>query len=124
MWSDFMLKHIGDEWECVNNDHYIHLRKSKEYISKKLDETDLLTQAAEECSELIQALMKRYRIITKHNPTTTTESDNKDNIIEEWSDLCLVMELLGYEADPVITQKKKERWAKRLKDFDDGKEII
>lgn len=85
------------------------------YIKENLTEKDLIVQAIEECSELIQALSKRYRIIEGVNPTTKFPHENMEDIVEEWTDVRTVMSLLSIGTDLVQVDNKFLRWSNRIK---------
>lgn len=91
-----------------------------EYIAEHLKDTELLAGLAEEASELAQAALKLRRAIDGTNPTPVTESEARDNLIEEIADVLFCMEMLGYDSKSVqrltaaIREAKTPRWAKRL----------
>lgn len=90
--------------------------EKKEFITSKLSKRTLIEQAAEECGELIQALLKYIRASKmSDSPTPISEKEAMDNIIEEFTDVMLSMELLGFDKiDKDIRDKKLERTYKRL----------
>lgn len=88
----------------------------KEFITTRLSKRTLIEQAAEECGELIQALLKYIRASKmSDSPTPISEKEAMDNIIEEFTDVVLSMELLGFDKiNKDIRDKKLERTFKRL----------
>lgn len=84
------------------------------YVKENLTESSLLEQAAEECVELAHALLKLSRIKRKENPTPTSNDDAVQNLFEEWSDLYLVMNMIGVDADYNLIQEKLNRWVNRI----------
>lgn len=90
--------------------------EKKEFITSKLSKRTLIEQAAEECGELIQALLKYIRASKmSDSPTPVSEKEAMDNIIEEFTDVVLSMELLGFDKiNKDIRDKKLERTYKRL----------
>ena len=85
------------------------------YIKENLTEKDFVIQAIEECSELIQALSKRYRIIEGVNPTTKSPDENMEDVVEEWTDLWMIMSILNIGADLAQVDYKFLRWSNRIK---------
>lgn len=88
----------------------------KEFITTRLSKRTLIEQVAEECGELIQALLKYIRASKmSDSPTPISEKEAMDNIIEEFTDVVLSMELLGFDKiNKDIRDKKLERTFKRL----------
>lgn len=105
-------KVYGEEKKVYGED------EKKEFITSKLSKRTLIEQAAEECGELIQALLKYIRASKmSDSPTPVSEEEAMNNIIEEFTDVMLSMELLGFDKiDKAIRDKKLERTFKRLKE--------
>ena len=91
-----------------------------EYIRKSLTREDLLLQLAEECAELGHAGLKMARVLIGRNPTPITRPEAFNNLIEEYADVLLCMEVLGMETTEVnsmireIQAEKLERWKQRI----------
>lgn len=81
---------------------------------------EILTQLAEEASELAQAALKYRRTLSNSNPTPVTRRQAEDKLLEEIADVKLCLHVAGFEAvrhkisvNRTITAKA-ERWLKRL----------
>ena len=91
-----------------------------EYIRKSLPKEVLLLQLAEECAELGKAALKLSRVLDGRNPTPVKRPEAFNNLIEEYADVLLCLEVLGMETSEVITQvgeiipEKLDRWVQRL----------
>ena len=92
-----------------------------EFIRENLSQEELLTQLAEECSELSKAALKLRRVYNGENPTPIRRDDAFDNVIEEIADVYLCIAVLGLD-EPFhqrkickIMEAKTDRWAQRLK---------
>ena len=91
-------------------------------IRRYLDEPELLTQLAEEATELAHAALKLRRAYTGTNPTPVSTEDAYDNLLEEVADIADCLTVLDYvgDADMEIIRKtatyKLHRWAERLKE--------
>ena len=92
-----------------------------EFIRENLSQEELLTQLAEECSELSKAALKLRRVYNGENPTPVRRPEAYDNVIEEIADVFLVIDVLGFsdlehmKKIVKIMESKTERWAQRLK---------
>lgn len=87
----------------------------RNFIKAKLDRRTLLEQAAEEASELTQALLKLIRAEKlSNNPTPVNKADALANVKEELDDLLLVLELLGLGTVRKSNESKISRWCYRL----------
>ncbi len=103
-----------------------YLSHAIEYGTKLVKVTDEVSlddrcmQLAEECSELIQAILKRERYINGTNRPDKFIGDILDNMIEEMADVSLCLETLIipddglYEEVEKIKNQKLERWLKRI----------
>lgn len=89
-------------------------------IVDALSTDDLLVQAAEEASELVQALTKYYRAMHGTNPTPITVAEARKSLIEEIADVNVAVEAvrlkLGISCDDIaeVEVAKIERWERRL----------
>ena len=93
------------------------IRKCIETIQNKVPMPDILDQLAEEAVELSHAALKLARIKRGTNPTPVSEEDATANVIEEWSDLALIMKyILELEPDGKIIYSKLNRWNDRIED--------
>ena len=91
-----------------------------EYIRNSLTKEDLLLQLAEECAELGKAGLKMARVLIGRNPTPIKRPEAFNNLIEEYADVLLCMEVLGMETEEVysmireIQAEKLARWKQRI----------
>lgn len=74
----------------------------------------LLDQLAEEATELAHAALKASRILRDENPTPVTLHEAESMVIEEWTDLCLVADVIGISLNEDIYDEKLNRWISRL----------
>jgi NTP pyrophosphatase (non-canonical NTP hydrolase) len=81
---------------------------------------EIMTQLAEEASELAQAALKYRRTLSNANPTPVTRREAEDKLLEEIADVKLCLHVAGFEAvrhkievNRTISAKA-ERWLKRL----------
>lgn len=91
-------------------------------ISRMLPLAELLTQLAEEASELSQAALKYLRTLSNANPTPVTRREVEEKLLEEIADVTLCLHVAGFEKvrDKIqvnrIISSKAERWLKRLEE--------
>ena len=85
-----------------------------ESIYSRTKTVTLLDQLAEEATELAHACLKASRILRKENPTPITLHEAESMVIEEWTDLCLVADVIGISLDEDIYDAKLSRWTARL----------
>lgn len=85
-----------------------------ESISSRYETKTLLDQLAEEATELAHAALKASRIMRGENPTPVTLHEAESMVIEEWTDLCLVADVIGLNLDEDIYDGKLNRWEHRL----------
>ena len=83
-------------------------------ISSRTKTVTLLDQLAEEATELAHAALKASRIMRGENPTPVTLRDAEAMVTEEWTDLCLVADVIGLSLDEDIYDSKTQRWISRL----------
>lgn len=76
---------------------------------------------AEEATELAHAAQKMARLLRKENPVSKdlTEEGIHDNLIEEYSDVCLMAQDLGLNPNKDIAKAKTERFFERVTHKDD-----
>lgn len=81
---------------------------------------EIMTQLAEEASELAQAALKYRRTLSNANPTPITRREAETKLLEEIADVKLCLHVAGLEevrhkiqVNRTITQKA-DRWMKRL----------
>jgi len=87
------------------------------YVKENVDQTTILLQLAEECSELAQQALKLVRIYEGKNPTPVTAIEASDGLHEEIADVFVVLDCLeGVNFDRIteIHDAKLKRWCKRL----------
>ena len=98
---------------------------TRDYITKRLSESERYAQLAEECNELGKAALKIRRIITPGaSPTLMTIEAALDNLHEEFADVLVCCDVLPLDWAKIhnIERKKSERWAKRLRDARRGEQ--
>ena len=88
---------------------------SIQYITTRVTGAALYEQMAEEAAELAHAALKLSRIARGENPTPTTLCEAMEHLVEELSDLALILEVAGQQPDPEQMDKKLARWVARLK---------
>lgn len=71
-------------------------------------------QLAEEATELAQAAIKMSRILRGENPAPVTPEFVEHMIIEEYSDVLNIIDLLGIIDDKDLRREKMRRWIARL----------
>ena len=95
-----------------------HLDVVREY----LDPEELLTQLAEEATELAKAALKLRRAYSGINPTPVTSKDAFEDLMEEIADVANCLTVLGFDRSidrmrvARIGQEKMARWANRLEE--------
>ena len=89
-------------------------------IREMMPLAEVMTQLAEEASELAQAALKYRRTLSNANPTPVTRHEAEILLLEEIADVKLCLHVAGFEAvrhkiqvNRTITAKA-ERWLKRL----------
>ena len=85
-------------------------------IIDKVSMPALYAMLAEEAAELAHAACKAFRYTEGSNPTPLTSDDIYDMLIEEFSDVALIANILGIHPDEDIMQAKMQRWEERLSD--------
>lgn len=85
-----------------------------DFLAYNVPEPAILEQAAEECAELGQALLKLARILRNENPTPVTAETAVKNVIEELSDVALCMRVLRFAPDISQEEYKCKRWINRV----------
>lgn len=85
-----------------------------ESISSRYETKTLLDQLAEEATELAHAALKASRIMRGENPTPVNIREAESKLVEEWTDLCLVADVMGLSLDKDIYDGKLNRWQSRL----------
>lgn len=95
---------------------YNALMDSTRIIKDGLSEASLYEQLAEECCELAHACLKKSRVLRGKNPTPVTVEQASQSVLEEYTDICVVSEVLGLHGDTDLFWDKMERWACRIID--------
>ena len=85
-------------------------------VRDKVSMPALYAMLAEEAAELAHAACKAFRYTEGSNPTPLTSDDIYDMLIEEFSDVALIADILGISPDEDIMQAKMQRWEERLSD--------
>lgn len=93
---------------------------SIDQIREMMPLAEVMTQLAEEASELAQAALKFRRTLSNANPTPVGRREAEKKLLEEIADVKLCLHVAGFEAvrhkiqvNRTITEKA-ERWLKRL----------
>ena len=84
-----------------------------QYIKRVIGEAALYEQLAEECAELAHAALKKARKLRGENQTPLADTEINDQLIEEFTDLILVSDILSMEPSQKILAYKLQRWAHR-----------
>ena len=89
-------------------------------IREMMPLAEVMTQLAEEASELAQAALKYRRTLSNSNPTPITRREAEEKLLEEIADVKLCLHVSGFEAvrhkiqvNRTITAKS-QRWLQRL----------
>lgn len=94
------------------------LKSNINRIKQLLSTEEILAQLEEECAELIQAASKLRRAINGDNPTPVTVDEATNMITEEFADVLLCLDILGFKPDDrqiaKIQHRKALRWVSRL----------
>ena len=68
-------------------------------VRMKMSTRTMLEQLAEEAAELSQAALKLIRAMGDENPTPVTREEAENNLVEEATDVMLVLETLCVAVD-------------------------
>lgn len=71
---------------------------------------------AEEAAELAKAALKTARVMRKENPTPVTLDDAAREVVVEYSDLRIYIDILRIFVDAEVYDDKKQRFIERLKE--------
>lgn len=72
---------------------------------------------AEEATELAKAALKMARVLRGENPTPVTEEEARKELIEEITDVAILMADLGIMPDEKLGHEKIKRFWERQKEF-------
>lgn len=89
---------------------------SKNYVASQLSQAALFEQLAEECTELAQAALKMARLERGENPTPMLLEEIQANLVEEISDVDLVLSVLNINPSARIQERKLARWVGRIEE--------
>lgn len=84
------------------------------YIYNETPKAALYEQLAEEASETASAAAKVARILRGESPTPVTLNEACAKLVEELTDLKVVIDVLALKADSETYDKKLLRWFERL----------
>lgn len=90
-------------------------------VREHLSQEELLTQLAEEATELAHAALKLRRANMATNPTPVLSADAYANLLEELADVKNCVSALGFDhvVDQMhvtrVARQKMQRWVDRLK---------
>ena len=90
------------------------------YIRNRMTEPALYEALAEEATELAMAALKYARVLRGENPTHLKKDEVKNNLIEEFTDVHCVADVINLTVDPEIKSYKFHRWYERLKEVENG----
>ena len=76
----------------------------------------LFEGVAEEAAELAKAALKVARVMRKENPTPVTLDDAAREVVLEYTDLRIYIDILRIYADGEAYDEKKQRFIERLKE--------
>ena len=85
-------------------------------IIKQVGAPALFEGAAEEAVELAKAALKVARIMRKENPTPVTLDEAAREVVVEYSDLRVYIDILRILVDAEVYDDKKQRFIERLKE--------
>lgn len=105
---------MSDIWDGENMNR-------KNYVASQLSQAALFEQLAEECTELAQVALKMARLERGENPTPMLLEEIQANLVEEISDVDLVLSVLCIAPSACIQEKKLERWVGRIEKAREGK---
>lgn len=90
--------------------------EARQWVFDHVDENATILGLIEECSETIQAAMKRYRAINAGNPTPVTPTHALLMLREETGDLLMMLDAYGLLPTGISTDHNPKwlRWAQRL----------
>ena len=85
-------------------------------IIKQVGAPALFEGVAEEAVELAKAALKVARIMRKENPTPVTLDEAAREVVVEYSDLRVYIDILRILVDAEVYDDKKQRFIERLKE--------
>lgn len=85
-------------------------------IIKQVGAPALFEGVAEEAVELAKAALKVARIMRKENPTPVTLDEAAREVVVEYSDLRVYIDILRILVDGEVYDEKKQRFIERLKE--------
>lgn len=90
------------------------LENKRSIVLNTIGEAAAYEQLAEECSELCKAALKKVRYLCDENPTPLTIQEIDSSVIEELTDIKLVLNTIGIRPNDQIYIQKLNRWANRV----------
>lgn len=85
------------------------------YIRENIPQEALLEMLAEEATELAKAALKLARILRAENPTPVSSEQATSDLLEEFTDVLLVSDILRLQNYPAMSEMKIDRWKRRIK---------
>lgn len=85
-------------------------------VARKIPYPALLTNLAEELSELSAVVLKMERIEREDNPTPASPAEIQMEIAEEWGDVLNVALVLGLTPSSSRRLHKMRRWVRRIEE--------
>lgn len=89
-------------------------RDRQKFIKDQVPLAVLYEQLAEECVELSHACLKKARILRGENPTPAKNGEVDKSVLEELTDLKVVINILGLSGNRSLYWQKIRRWSERL----------
>lgn len=96
--------------------------RNAEIIREKVPINEIYMELAEEASELSQAALKMCRIGSQTNPTPKSREEAYANLIEEFTDVINIANLLDIPFDFKESARKLERWVSRIEESSRSKQ--
>lgn len=88
----------------------------KPTITEQISLPALVENLAEEAAELAQAASKYARILRGENPTPVTPTEGYFKMVEEYTDVALLVDILEIEVNKSQMLNKRNRWLARLEE--------
>lgn len=82
--------------------------------NEHINRAALYEHLAEESVELAQAALKFARYIRGENPTGTDYEKALENLVEEYTDVQLVADVIGLGINGAVYSHKEQRWINRI----------
>lgn len=87
-----------------------------DYIYNRTPKAALYEQVAEEASELSAAALKLSRVLRGENPTPMKKELAEANVVEEFTDLNVIADVIALHTDKETYFDKLIRWHERVQE--------